>query len=96
MEKKLIVGRSKSFNSEEWLSTRVSVTHIKGDPSDRPLSETECLELKIGIGKRSSIVQLPPEKAYQLVYELISIARAVEVRIAEDKAYQRGIQRGQK
>jgi hypothetical protein len=96
IKKKLIEGRSKSIDSKEWHSTPVSVTHITGDSSRSPLIFAECIELKIGQGKRSRIVQLQPEASYQLAYKLIENARTVEVNIAEDNAYYKGIEVGYK
>jgi len=94
MKMNLIEGRSKSLDSTEWLSILVSVTHISGDPSIAPLIFAECIELKIFQGKRSRLVQLQSKAAYQLAYELIENASAVEVNMAEDSAYYKGIGRG--
>ncbi|MBI3812033.1 MAG: hypothetical protein HY283_07495 [Nitrospirae bacterium] len=92
MKMNLITGRSPHSNKLlERHFTPVRVKAITGDPYRGYPQPDHRIELKIGQGKGSRIVQLEPEVAYRLGYDLIKKAITVEVNRAKEMAFDKGI-----
>lgn len=91
---KSVSGKSPhAWKSQEWFSVTVSVKAITGNPygSRRP---DDCVELRIGEGKRLRIARLKSEAACQLAYGMIEAARKVEMNEASVGGFDKGIVQG--
>lgn len=89
----IITGRSpypNPSNPVEWFSTPVWVKAIGNDLYGSNSKSSHRIEIKIGRGKRSRIVQLQTEEAYRLVYKLIEASRKVEVNVGKEDAFDEG------